>query len=121
MAVVVGFMKGPWDAEDKYDEDKWKAAMKAENDAVDQLAAASAALPEGEVVGGLLHFPIGDGRALYVVVKAKPLQLKHVPAHDAYQASPLTIRGLRLADVQRMLDQDRRMAKLFAEQRAKRT
>jgi len=70
-------------------------------------------LPEGEVVGALLSWPRGDGKALYVVTKAKPLTLQHVPYGDAWTVEPALIRGLTVADVRQMVQRERGMAKLF--------
>lgn len=94
------------------------AKWKAEHAALDQLGAEAEALPPGEVVGALIRFPRGDGYALYRVQKAKPLVLQHVRFGDCWQADPITIRGLRLADVQHMVDGDRRMRALFAKKGA---
>jgi len=59
--------------------------------------------PAGSLVGAFVHFPFADGCATYVVKKERPLQLLHVPYMDGYQASAITIRGLRVSDVRRQL------------------
>jgi hypothetical protein len=82
--------------------------------ALAQLEAVSAALPEGEIVGGLISFPRGDGRAIYRVTKANPLTLQHVPFMDAWEMDAATIRGLRRIDVERMLHGTRAMRAAFA-------
>lgn len=74
------------------------------------------------VVGQVLHFPMGDGSAMYVVKSEKPLVLQHVPYMDAWQAWGVTIRGLRLADVRAMVESERKFRKLFGKSKeAKRT
>jgi len=75
--------------------------------AFDALVAASDALPPGHIVGGLIRFPRGDGYAYYLVTKDKPLTVQSVPYSDAWQADHMTIRGLRRADVEQMLDRRR--------------
>jgi len=54
---------------------------------------------KGGVVGKLLRFGVGDGYAVYLVMKAKPLTVMHIPYSDAYMASGILLRGLRLSDI----------------------
>ena len=61
------------------------------------------------LVGETISTPRGDGYAIYMVFRTKPLELIHVPIGDAWQADSCWIRGLRLADVKRMVNN-----KLFA-------
>jgi hypothetical protein len=56
-------------------------------------------LAKGKVVGALLDWSVADGKALYLVVKEKPLTLQHIPYGDGYRVAPETIRGLRRQDV----------------------
>lgn len=79
-----------------------------------QLRAASDALAEGAIVGGLLSFPRGDGTAFYLVVSAKPLTLQHVPFGDAYCLDPVTGRTLQVLDVQDMLARRRGLQSLLS-------
>lgn len=53
----------------------------------------------GKATGMVLQFPVADGRALYVVVKEKPLTLRHVPFGDAWQIPAAHVRGLTMQDV----------------------
>jgi hypothetical protein len=69
----------------------WIAKVKA-------LAKAQADNPE--VVGELVSFPVGGGYANYVVWRAKPLQLVHIPVGDAWHIDDATARGLRLSDLE---------------------
>lgn len=71
------------------------------------LQAESDALPDGEVVGAMISFPWADGHAFYRVMRAKPLQVAHIPYMDAWHVDPLMIRGLRVADVLKMLERHR--------------
>jgi len=49
--------------------------------------------------GFLLHFPVADGYAYYVVTQRHPLTIKHVDYLDGYQVHPALIRGLEFQDV----------------------
>ncbi len=64
-----------------------------------KLQDASDALPVGQIVGYLAHFPRGDGHATYKVVKEKPLQVVHIPHGDAWHTDAITMRGLRASDI----------------------
>lgn len=56
-------------------------------------------LPEGEIVGAVINFPVADGRAWYLVTKDKPLTLQHVDIGDAYAIPNAHVRGLNRDDV----------------------
>lgn len=56
-----------------------------------------------EVVGEVVHFPRGDGYASYVVWRAKPLQLVHLPIGDRWHIDPVHARGLRLSDIEQQI------------------
>jgi hypothetical protein len=60
---------------------------------VEQLQNKSDSLPDGEVVGALVSFPVADGSAIYVVTKAKPLTVKHVPYGGAAPALTALLGG----------------------------
>ncbi len=77
------------------------------------LAALSKQRKIGSVVNEVISFPRGDGYAQYVVVSEKPLKLMHLPFGDAWQADPITIRGLRLTDVRFMVARSATLKKLF--------
>ena len=83
--------------------------------ALQKLQDTSDALPPGEIVGGLITFPRGDGCAYYQVVSATPLKLIHIPFCDAWTADPITIRGLRKSDVDSMLHHQRNISAMFKE------
>lgn len=56
-------------------------------------------------VGFMLSFPVADGHAHYLVTKAKPLTLQHVPYCDAYAIPQAHIRGLTMNDVFHQINQ----------------
>lgn len=51
----------------------------------------------------VISFPVADGYASYHVVKMVPLTLQHIDVGDGYHADPCLIRGLRKADVIRIV------------------
>ncbi len=67
------------------------------------------AIPAGRVI----KFPVADGYAFYYVHSEKPLVLQHIPYGDARRADAATIRGLRLADVQRMVKTEKALRAMF--------
>jgi hypothetical protein len=83
-----------------------------------ELVAKAEALPIGKYVGAFIRFGVADGHAEYVVHSTSPLQLCHVPYGDAYHAHPILLRGLRVADVKKMVDGEREFAKLFSKRKA---
>ena len=90
--------------------EKFEDAMKRQNQAMQALMEKSNALPDNEIVGGVIAFPVADGYANYLVTKETPLRLQHLPFADAYQASAILIRGLRATDVRAMLARNKAWA-----------
>jgi len=92
----------------------WQAAGKRTQALLEELYAKSNKLNlKGDLTGAMLKFPVADGYAFYQVVKAKPLQVMHIPYGDAWQVDGIMIRGLRVDDVREELRRERTMAKLF--------
>jgi hypothetical protein len=91
----------------------WREGFKRQEEALDRLMDASANLPAGKVVGGLLRWQRADGYAFYLVTKERPLTLQHVPFCDAYQVEPYLIRGLNKQDVLDQLESARRLHAIF--------
>lgn len=61
------------------------------------------AVAKNQAVGFIIHIPIADGYARYLVVKERPLTLVHIPFGDAWRAPEAHIRGLRLIDVKSLM------------------
>lgn len=80
-----------------------EAAKKHQEKVYEALIAESDALPEGEVVGGILRYPVGAGEAIYRVVKADPLTLQHVPIFPYYELPAESVAKLTLWDVRERL------------------
>jgi len=93
--------EGDWD---KRQSDQFNA-LQAEANKIDTAVS---------LVGAIVSFPWADGSALYRVSKDKPLTLQHIPAFDAWQVPYSQIRGLRRADVVRMVEGDKKMRELFS-------
>lgn len=90
---VEGPWDGPWDDGDLRVTD-FDRYLKAEREALDAIRERC------------ISFPRGDGKALYLVESLKPLVLRWVPFGDRWSVEPALLRGLRVADVREMLDQD---------------
>ena len=60
---------------------------------------------------------VADGYAVYYIVSEKPLKLAHVAVGDGYNVHTVTIRGLRLKDVQQAQEVEQRMAEFLARNR----
>jgi hypothetical protein len=69
---------------------------------------------EGDLVGEVVRFQIADGYAQYMVMSHRPLALIHLPIHDAWSIPEAHARGLRLSDLRKMVEGERRLAELFA-------
>lgn len=93
--------------------------MEDEKNYLEQLRAlARKNCPDGEFAGEVLRFGRGDGYAQYMVWAEKPLKLIWIQIGDAWSVESALIRGLRLSDVRRMIEGDRKLAALFSRGRA---
>ena len=94
-----------------------KSYQKAEEDYIERLRKWVKANSDSnhEVIGKVIRTPRADSYAVYMVFKAKPLQLIHIPIGDAWHADACWIRGLRLVDVIEMVRHDESLRKLFSE------
>lgn len=90
--------------------DEWVAQEKAQ---LESAATAARAKAPGGTVGGLLRWQRADGHAVYMVTSERPLKIAHVEVGDGWNIEPALIRGLRLAEVQAMLESERKMQSLF--------
>lgn len=110
MAKLISFNSGKWD---KDDGESWDDYDKRTSGQLSDLFHRSDALANGEIVGGLISFPVADGMAFYLVISASPLMVAHIPYGDAYMVNPILIRGLRADDVRRQLTLRRKINSLF--------
>lgn len=108
MAKIIGIVDGF----DKIESESHQEFDARTTKLMDELQEKSDNLPEGEVIGGIITFPVADGRAYYQVTNDKPLQLVHLGFMDAWQASEITIRGLNVDDVKLMLKRSKALPKL---------
>jgi hypothetical protein len=91
--------------------DQWPDALEL---AALQKVSDNLDLDSGEIVGGILRWGRGDGEALYVVTKARPLTLQHLAYGDAWQVEEALIRGLNTQDVLQMLIRSARFKAAFS-------
>lgn len=84
-----------------------------EDAAFDALVAKTVALPEGEILGALITYPVGDGLAAYVVVSEDPLTLQWIPFRDEYNADYRLIKGTDKQDVLLDISGRRMLNKIF--------
>jgi len=103
MAKLGAPLPGPWDLPVDYSNADARVAHFAKEEAA--LAA---------IGTRIVRWQRGDGYALYYVASFKPLTLRHIRVGDAWAVEEALIRGLRVSDVQAMLDRDARMRALFA-------
>lgn len=111
MAKYSGAVEGQW--EPLEGEKYYPDTMNRQDTMLRKLQEVSDNLPEGEVVGALLYFPVADGNAIYRVEKASPLTLAHVPAGDAWHIPEAHLRGIRLEDVKRQLASAKKIKRMF--------
>ncbi len=95
--------------------------LEAERIFLDNLFQRSLALKDGEVVGGVLTFPRGDGKAIYLVVSDNPLSIAHIAVGDAWTVELPLIRGLHRQDALRMLHAQRELHRIFSKPQQKET
>lgn len=68
----------------------------------------------GKLTGELVHYPMGDGAAIYMVADAKHNTiLIHCPIGDAWHLPEWQTRGLRKSDIVKQIANKKAMVKLF--------
>lgn len=94
MARLGGQMKLPYKQAGSGDLTDLRREIEDEQKFLKELMDNMLTLPTGQVVGAVLQFPMGDGAAYYLVTKASPLTVEHIPVGDAWHAGQETIRGI---------------------------
>jgi hypothetical protein len=61
-----------------------------------------------------VRFPVADGYAFYAVISRKPLTLQFIPYQDAWEIPDAYVRGLRLQDVDNLLNRESVIKGLFS-------
>jgi hypothetical protein len=89
----------------RYDVDACIAAETAFLERVQEWARENG---EGDLAGQVWRYPVGDGHAIYVVYRNRPLWLIHVPIGDAWQVDEITERGLRVSDIRKQIAFEKR-------------
>lgn len=100
---------GPFDGSWRFPQGMdFPEAFKIETESISKLFVVSNQSALGNTpVGFIVQFPAGDGKAMYRVEKAQPLQVRHIPYGDAYQVHPAMLRGLTLDDVRQQMEWER--------------
>ncbi len=62
----------------------------------------------------IVRFQIADGYAFYYVKSFSPLVLQLIPYGDSYQIPEAHMRGLRRADIEEMIEREKRLRELFS-------
>lgn len=81
---------------------------------IERLAELARQNGTSDLLGQVIRFPRGDGYAQYLVWKTRPLSLIHLELGDAWAVEEALIRGLRLADVKGMVEQQQRLRAIFS-------
>lgn len=94
-----------WIKKDK--DETWVNFTRREDERINSLmdAGLESYKKTGSVLRCVLSFPYADGRAFYIVTNTKPLTLNPIPFGDGYRLPAWQLRGLLIADIKRMLDQ----------------
>jgi len=72
---------------------------------------------KGDLVGEVVRFQIADGYAEYMVANHSPLTLINLGLGDGYSIPEAHARGLRLTDIRKDVERERRIRAMFAEKR----
>lgn len=106
---------GPPEGYDFVPSGDWSAWRKEENAYMDKLRdwCKQNSASKNPLVGETIKTPVGDGYAVYMIFDTRPFELIHVPVGDAWHADAVWVRGLRLSDAKKMVENDKAMAKLF--------
>lgn len=90
-----------------YENYDFEKQLQAEEAWIAKLAEWCKAGDKGDTVGEVIRHGVGDGYAQYMVCTEKPLTLIHLAIGDAWSAGAVWERGIRLADVRRMVANNR--------------
>jgi len=97
--------------------ERYKARVKREEQeddiAWEELIEKTVALPDGEILGALVTYPVADGFAAYVVIQEEPLTLQWIPFGDMYQADHRLIKGTDRRDVLTDISARKMLHKVF--------
>lgn len=96
-----------WDTKTKFEDTPHGQEM-------NRLIAISDALPDGQIVGGVLGWGRGDGTAYYLVTSARPLTLQWIPFMDCWQVEDALIKGLTKADIKDILFRNKKIKEMFS-------
>jgi hypothetical protein len=98
-----------------FDRDKHNAD---EAEYIATLASTAKQNGTSDLLGEIVRWPRADGYAQYMVWTTRPLALIHIATGDAWMVEDALMRGLRLSDIQAMVERERRIANLFSKSTA---
>lgn len=84
--------------------DTWQ---KDEENYTEAVRTALRAANRGKLIGEIVRWQRADGYAVYMVATEHPLRLVHLDLGDGYTVESALLRGLTLADVERMVEMEK--------------
>jgi hypothetical protein len=92
----------------------WDAYEKAQQDYLKSLQEwARLRYGPSPYIGEIVRFGVGDGNAVYMILRLKPCEIMHIPIGDAWQIPAAHARGLKASDLRGMVERDRKLTELF--------
>jgi hypothetical protein len=88
--------------------------QKAVDDYLAVLATEARRNGDSDLLGEVIKWARGDGYAMYMVWRTKPLEVIHLPIGDAWTVEEPLIRGLNITDVKEMVAREKRFQELFS-------
>lgn len=101
---------GEWDKKEDEDFMAWPDRVQK---MLEKLIFTSNEIPEGQLVGVVVSFPVADGAAYYIVTNEKPLTVQWIRFLDSYEAPVPLIRGLNRNDIEQMHHRSKKLKELF--------
>jgi len=96
------------------DSDNIKEILDAEADYIERLVEWCRETGTGDLRGEKWRYQVGDGYAVYVIWKLRPLSLIHIPTGDSWGIPEVVRRGLSASLVREDVERSRKIAEFFA-------
>lgn len=71
-------------------------------------------LPDGSIKEAIVRFPVADGHAYYMIMKVRPLTMRHLAIGDSWSIPDAHVRGLKKADLLQLVNQEKMLHRLFS-------
>ncbi len=108
MAKIYGGVQGIRKPTFTKDWQGWEKRTETYVQKIKDYAKANSKCPEA---GKEIHFSVADGKACYIVLSLKPVELIHLDVYDGYNFQ--YVHRLTAADVRAEIKRDEAVAKLF--------